>query len=286
MVLCYFFYSKLYITAKFFAQNWCYFNFYYLLQLLDDHFQPVHSSLARLRKCCPRGENYDVSNSNGSFKCIPENIEFNATIIDAVFYQHCIEDTEQEIILDYEYGITCDDDALLYNKNYGDLLYVLQNGSLLRVHEDFSSYEVSTDYCLDMHREDKMITALVCVKQSKVRVSKAEAYLYATCKLHCKYMNTFWKLIVCFAGLLVSVPCLFVTTFFYIHIDELRNLHGKSLACHSLCLAIAFLLIGVAQIRGRVPQLIGYVIQYFMLACFCWVAVMCADICIHVWYVI
>lgn len=84
-------------------------------------------------------------------------------------------------------------------------------------------------------------------------------------------------------GLLVSVPCLFVTTFFYIHINELRNLHGKSLACHSLCLAIAFLLIGVAQIRGRVPQSVGYVIQYFMLACFCWVAVMCADICIHVW---
>lgn len=99
-------------------------------------------------------------------------------------------------------------------------------------------------------------------------------------------MNQYvFEMIVTFvsAGLLLSVPCLFVTTFFYIHIDELRNLHGKSLACHSLCLAIAFLLISVAQIRGHVPQSVGYVIQYFMLACFLWVAVMCADICIHVW---
>lgn len=151
---------------------------------MDEYLQPAYSAAARLRKCCPHGQNYDVSTSNGSFKCIPENIKFDAQIIDAVFYQHCIEDTEQPINLEYEYGIACDDDALLYNKNYGDLLYVLQNGSLLRVHDDFSSYEVSTDYCLDMHREDKILTALVCVKQSRVGVSKAEAYLYATCTPH------------------------------------------------------------------------------------------------------
>lgn len=221
--------------------------------------QPIYSKVARLRKCCPIGENYQFDGEQ--MRCAKENVAFNVSIIDAVFYQHCIEDTEKPIHLEYEIGFNCED-ALLFNSIYNDLLYVLQNGSLLRIRDDYSSYDVSTDYCLDMDRDEKVITALVCVKQAAVQL--AEAYLYATC-------------------LLVSVPCLFVTTFFYIHIDELRNLHGKSLACHSLCLAFAFLLIGVAQIRGRVPQSVGYVIQYFMLACFCWVAVMCADICIHVW---
>lgn len=108
-------------------------------------------------------------------------MKFNAPIIDAVFYQHCIEDTEQPITLETEYGIKCDD-AMLYNENYGDLLYVLKNGSLLRVRHDFSSYDVSNDYCLDMHREDKILTALVCAKQGDVQVSRAEAYIYATCK--------------------------------------------------------------------------------------------------------
>lgn len=79
-----------------------------------------------------------------------------------------------------------------------------------------------------------------------------------------------------------SVPCLLVTAFFYVAIDQLRTLHGKSLALHCVCLAMGFLLLGIAQIRGIVTQGIGFFIQYFILACFFWLAMMCLDICTQV----
>lgn len=122
-----------------------------------------------------------MSNDTDNYRCTAENVPFNVPIIDAIFYQHCIVDTEKPINLSFEIGFGCDD-AFLYNENFGDLLYVLQNGSLLRIREDYSAYDVSDDYCLDMHREDKVISALVCTKQDTVPVSRAEAYLYATCK--------------------------------------------------------------------------------------------------------
>lgn len=135
-----------------------------------------------MHKCCPRGENYELSNDTGRFQCTKENVAFQVPIIDAVFHQHCIVDTERPIpLLEDEIGLGCED-AFLYNEIYGDLLYVLQNGSLLRIRTDYSAYDVSNDYCLDMHRDDKVITAFVCVKQGAVHVSRAEAYLYATCK--------------------------------------------------------------------------------------------------------
>lgn len=81
----------------------------------------------------------------------------------------------------------------------------------------------------------------------------------------------------------MSVPCLLVTAFFYLAIRQLRNLHGKSLACHCICLAIGFLLLSAVQIRGKVGKKTGFVIQYSLLACFLWLAVMCIDICTHVW---
>lgn len=148
---------------------------------MDQSYQPVYSPAARLRKCCPQGENLDVSRTSGRLECGKENTKFEVPVIDAVFYQHCIEDTERHIQLEYEIGVPCAD-ALLYSAVYGDLLYVLQNGSLLRVRQDYSSYDVSDEYCLDMHHDDKVLTAFICPKQSEVHVSKAEAYLYATCK--------------------------------------------------------------------------------------------------------
>lgn len=84
-------------------------------------------------------------------------------------------------------------------------------------------------------------------------------------------------------GMLTSVPCLIVTTFFYLIIPQLNDLHGKSLACHSICLAMGFFMLSISQIRETVSQTTGYIIQYFILACFFWLAVMCMDICVHVW---
>lgn len=234
----------------------------------------MQTSESRLRKCCPFNQNYVKSNVTGRRECTLANVEFNAPIIDATFYDKCIEDTEKPVHLDYAIGNNCDNNALqsdtfdtfVYNEKMGDLLYVLQNGSLLLVdaEREHYGYFIFDDYCLDMHRTEKVLTAISCVR-SVAAVSRGEAYVYATC-------------------LLLSVPCLLLTAALYFSIDELRDLHGKSLACHSICLALAFILLSIVQINGHVTPAICSNIQYFMLACILWLTVMCADICTQVWY--
>ncbi|KAG4069093.1 hypothetical protein HA402_008404 [Bradysia odoriphaga] len=238
---------------------------------LSDEFQPKYSDQAKLRKCCPRGEIY-LPSGGGRDKCDIANVNFVPVVIEAVFFEHCIEDTEKNITLGYDIGNPCGGhEALIYSKDYGDNLYVLQNGSLLRVDNDFSGFDIFDEYCLDMDRDTSVLTAIVCNQtnpsQHLVHVSKAQSYLYAIC-------------------MLASVPCLLATAYFYLYIPELRNLHGKSLACHSLCLAIGFLMLSIAQINGNISQAIGFVIQYFILSCFFWLAMMCVDICVDVWYFI
>lgn len=234
----------------------------------------MHTNASRLRKCCPLHHSYEKSPVSGRRECTRTNVEFNAPIIDAIFYDKCIEDSEKPVRLDYAIGNNCDRiasasqkvDAFFYGEMMGDLLYVLQNGSLLLVDAERIRYGyfIFDDYCLDMDREENMLVAIVC-EQSVATVSRGEAYVYATC-------------------LLVSVPCLLLTATLYFCIDELRDLHGKSLACHSICLAMAFICLSVVQIDGRVSTTLVAGIQYFMIACILWLTVMCADVCAQVTY--
>lgn len=121
------------------------------------------------------------------------------------------------------------------------------------------------DYCLDMDRNDGYLYAIVCNRKlsRRQRVLRAEAYLYSTC-------------------LLISVPCLLITAFFYIKIDELRDFHGKSLALHCTCLAISYTLLSYIQLQPHISHLITYLIQYFLLSCICWLNVLCFDICFKI----
>lgn len=238
--------------------------------------QPIRTNESRLRKCCPLNQNYEKSNITGRRECTSANVDekLNASIVDAIFYEKCIEDSETPVQLDLTIGNNCDRIAsqssnvlaFFYNENMGDLLYVLQNGSLLLVDAERLRYGyfIFDDYCLDMDRTEKVLTAIVCVR-SVATLSRGEAYVYATC-------------------LLASVPCLLLTAALYICIDELRDLHGKSLACHSICLAMAFIFLSIVQIDGRAVPAICSGIQYFMMACILWLTVMCADICTQVWY--
>lgn len=227
-----------------------------------------------MRKCCPLNHSYEKSNVTGRRECVLTNVAFNATIIDAIFYDKCIEDSEKPVHLDYEIGNSCDQmasqvqkvDVFFYNADMGDILYVLQNGSLLLVDAERTRYGyfIFDDYCLDMHGPEKILTAIVCVRPVAA-VSRGEAFVYATC-------------------LLVSVPCLLLTAALYFCIDELRDLHGKSLACHSICLAMAFIFLSMVQISGSASSVICSGIQYFMMACVLWLTCMCADVCSQVWY--
>lgn len=188
--------------------------------------------------------------------------------VNAIFYADCIEDTENATTLRPLWASPCDDgvhERFVYGDLADEQLYLLQNGSLLRTSANHTEYDVFDTYCLFETSDGvgRRWLAQVCYDQM-VSVSRAQAYLYAIC-------------------MLASVPCLLATAYFYLVIPQLRNLHGKSLACHSLCLALGFLLLSVVQIRGSVGTKTGYFIQYFLLACFLWLAVMCVDICTKVW---
>lgn len=249
---------------------------------MEANYQPVRRNTSKIRKCCPSGQYYDKLNGTEKYVCVPDKLKFSAQIINAVFYQNCIEDSEKEIKLEYEYGNNCGTSSnrtatisspnnelkhsfLYSNSTHSDeILYVLQNGSLLSIEKNFHRYDIFNDYCLDMNRTDNTVTAIVCASEFIKPITKAESFFYLTC-------------------LLVSVPCLLITAFFYLWIEDLRDLHGKSLACHSLCLATAFIFLIVIQIQKQITLTISYIIQYFILACFIWLMVMCADICIQVW---
>lgn len=118
--------------------------------------------------------------------CTKENYKFNVSVIQATFYEDCIEDSEQFVKLDYQIGNPCTR-AYEYSPLTGDILYILQNGSLLRVEENFDAYDIFDEYCLDMHDENTVI-AIVCLPNSNgkmIHVSKAQSYIYAICKF-CK----------------------------------------------------------------------------------------------------
>jgi hypothetical protein len=74
--------------------------------------------------------------------------------------------------------------GLVFNEKYEDILYVIQNGSLLRIDAGFESFDVYEHYCLDMDEEEGVLTAIVCeFDEMLFRVARAQALIFATCML-------------------------------------------------------------------------------------------------------
>lgn len=88
---------------------------------------------------------------------------------------------------------------------------------------------------------DNQIIAIVCSEDQENafhKLSKMQTYATALC-------------------MLISVPCLLVTAFFHLAVPKLRNLHGETLAGHSLCLACGFGLLGLTQIEWLTSNIFG-----------------------------
>ena len=72
----------------------------------------------------------------------------------------------------------------MYNKNYNDILYIIQNGSLLRIDESYESYDVFNHYCLEFDEDEDAITAIVCEFDDILfHVDPAQALIFATCMI-------------------------------------------------------------------------------------------------------
>ncbi|XP_049946639.1 G-protein coupled receptor Mth2-like [Schistocerca serialis cubense] len=84
------------------------------------------------------------------------------------------------------------------------------------------------------------------------------------------------------AGLLVSVPFLVATAWVYLRFPQLRDLHGRALANHALCLAAAYLSLSVTQLAGHrfstgACIAFAFLIQFSFLAAFCWLTILALD---------
>lgn len=229
--------------------------------------QPIFKNYSSVKKCCKEGEM--INEERG--ECEPvSNLKFNPNVIMAKFFEDCIEDEEKIIKLKIVVSpINCTGalHTIKISSDDVDNIYVIQDGSLLIVEKNYTGYSSFNEYCIDLLDDGygPKITALACATDNLfTTVSKAQSYITAGC-------------------MLVSVPCLILTAFLYVAIPKLRNLHGKSLACHCICLALGFGLLAIMQLIGEIPLIIGYIIQYLILACFFWMMAMCVDICIHVW---
>lgn len=160
-----------------------------------------------IKKCCPLHQSYKFE--MGKRYCSNSSHEFKVQAIQAKFYDHCIEDEEVNIHIDIAIENNCKKwvqaikssswalmaflfffsffrlRGLIFNEQYEDILYVIQNGSLLRIDSDFQSFDVYEHYCLDMDEQaGGVLTAIVCEFDDMLfRVNRAQALIFATCML-------------------------------------------------------------------------------------------------------
>ncbi|XP_073972397.1 G-protein coupled receptor Mth2-like isoform X2 [Rhodnius prolixus] len=148
-------------------------------------------------------------------------------------------------------------------ENYEKESYrLLVNGSLYRGDGTLIEPE---DYCLDVVESQNAILPALCFPEDENQVEDGEMYrIYPV-------------------GMLVSVPFLFLTFLVYALIRQLRNLHGCCLMSHVASLLIGYSCLVTLQIAstrmGNTPcKIVGFSVQYFFLATFFWLNVMCIDI--------
>ncbi|XP_067010451.2 G-protein coupled receptor Mth2 [Anabrus simplex] len=148
-----------------------------------------------------------------------------------------------------------------------DYSYLLANGSLV-IPTQFTNALGPKEFCLETlwEEEDSHITTpFICFPE----VSKAER----SSTLH---------FIIYPIGLLISVPFLIATVVIYLVIPGLGDLHGKALCCYCSCLAVAYFFLAVVQFGGSSFSddtciALACIIQYFFVACFFWLNVLCID---------
>lgn len=167
--------------------------------------QPKLTAKSTIKKCCPLNQNYKYE--MGKRYCANSSYPFKVQAIQAKFYDHCIEDEEVNILIDVSIENNCKRwgswggdkviivkctlnvsfyfSGLVFNEQYEDILYVIQNGSLLRIDADFQSFDIYEHYCLDMDEQTGgMLTAIVCEFDDMLfRVNHAQALIFAACML-------------------------------------------------------------------------------------------------------
>ncbi|RVE51681.1 hypothetical protein evm_003653 [Chilo suppressalis] len=224
-------------------------------------------------KCCASGQNLSVSFEDGKVKstCTRSSLTFQP-----IFFQS--NDTHMwsydSNVYETIVGNPCTYDRyqLEPEEVSNDEFYLLVNGSLFVPYKN-PPLLGTRSFCMETFWKESnpagITLPLVCFT-TPIEETKTSATLiaYAT-------------------GLIISVPFLLATAAIYIFITELRDTHGKALACHTICLAIAFLCLATTQLAGHafpvpVCSTMAYTIQFSFVSCFFWLNVMCFDTFLNV----
>ncbi|XP_073956022.1 G-protein coupled receptor Mth2-like [Choristoneura fumiferana] len=239
----------------------------------EEQDEEVKKQLPVVPKCCESGQNLTVTFEDGKTKtvCSRSRLTFQPLF-------HKANDTH---IWSYDSNVfetivrnPCNYDRfkLEPDKFSEDEFYLLVNGSLF---VPFSKPPLlgTKDFCMETFWNETnpagVTLPLVCFPQS-VEVAKTST-----------------TLILYAVGLIISVPFLLATACVYTVITELRDTHGKALACHSACLAVAFSCLAATQLAGHafpiaVCTTMAYLIQFSFVSCFFWLNVMSFDIFLNV----
>lgn len=107
---------------------------------------------------------------------------------------------------------------------------------------------------------------------------------YGKCTHSLANANRLYRFDATFAGMLLSLPFIFVTILVYVCIPELRNVHGRCLVCYLTGLAIGYSVLACVQLNGNehVPETLcksaGYIIYFAFSAAFLWLSAISFDL--------
>ncbi|XP_059050923.1 G-protein coupled receptor Mth2-like [Achroia grisella] len=242
------------------------------LQQLED--EEEEAKLPVVPKCCASGQNISsILQSDGTLKsvCSRTTLTFQP-----LFYK-----SNESFMWSFDTNVyetivgnpcTYDRYRLEPDKLSVDEFYLLVNGSLF-VPYGSPVLLGNREFCMETFWNESnpagVTLPLVCFTTAAAESSG----------------NT--TLIVYAIGLLTSVPFLLATAFFFTYIAKLRDTHGKALACHTVCLAVAFLCLATTQLAGHafpvtICTIMAYMIQFSFISCFFWLNVMCFDTYLNV----
>ncbi|XP_066901674.1 probable G-protein coupled receptor Mth-like 10 [Halyomorpha halys] len=149
---------------------------------------------------------------------------------------------------------------MYYLEPGSDVYQIHYNGTL--VHLSTDAEIVTREFCLEENEFNETYT-YVCFPPNEEEVLEATLQAYSI-------------------GLFFSLPFLLATVIVYASFKRLRNLHGKCVLYHTSSMLVAYLLLALAQ-NGHLQEetpcfIVGYAIQFFFMATFFWLNVMCFDI--------
>ncbi|XP_043489980.1 probable G-protein coupled receptor Mth-like 10 [Polistes fuscatus] len=145
------------------------------------------------------------------------------------------------------------------NKTY----YLLFNGSIYYPSYKPSMLMPGKDYCMEYVPELGLLTRVCFPEDSDVRVMKVRP-------------EKLFGII----GLLTSIILLILTVIIYLIIPKLRDIYGHVICHYCGCLAMAFIILAILELDGArwsryTCMIISYVIQFFFIATYCWLNVLC-----------